>query len=783
MIGGISALWFLFAVPSSAQGDRDFLRAAFAVGSVDSGLLLSSDMPHLSLLLGNRPVTVKERHGSNAVLVAAASEVTLQAQISRQGPFQFCRIRPAPGSILAPEELKLAWGFPMEYNESMTLDADALEGHPLYLPDGMIPPAHYLNWGTLFYNREHNLAIGTGLHGAMPAASRWGARTGPESLTQLHIWTQTGSPDLEVTIFAWHPVDQRLWWAEWYQDEKRREPGAHQALFPVLSPVEISWAPGERQTIEIVPGPGDDARAMQWTLIDDVSGQVIARRDFTYRLPVTHLTIDVGQWPTGLYRAEVTPSGEKVDGSMRRLSRKMVNLIVRPAQGSNQVLFVAPTDMWRAYASNGGHAMTSWRESWHYDSVGYSPTVLNTRFRRSNHYYYGLYERYSDIRHYRYLRELAQNDGLAIDYCTQDDIALGRVHLRDYRLVLLGSHAEFTTLPCFLQFRDYLARGGAVMIHGGDSFAVVVDYLPSLQERRYIWQREHVWMHLTYSEDNFMPPRLLPPPAPTDAPPDAPIIAPDAGGAVDYLNVFHVSVAHWPDSGRAVISNVEHPIVRGLGLKLGDPVPGLWAGEADMIYEPVAWDVLIRSVEATTEPGENFLERVRQPAFHRVGLSVHKNLRLAVVSGENFTGILDDPANTLFRSLYARTLHYLLDTAPLVGEGQALLVTALLPSADGTELALLSPTPIRAVRYKLPEFIDFRDAQWFRKPAPYAHYIVEGSTDGHTWSLLADRRHGPWRGLQTDLFVPINLRRVRFRGAISDGTTFHVDEVRVFPSD
>ena len=51
--------------------------------------------------------------------------------------------------------------------------------------------------------------------------------------------------------------------------------------------------------------------------------------------------------------------------------------------------------------------MTSWRESWHYDSVGYSPTVLNTRFRRSNHYYYGLYERYSDIKHYRYLRELA----------------------------------------------------------------------------------------------------------------------------------------------------------------------------------------------------------------------------------------------------------------------------------------------------------------------------------------------------------------------------------------
>jgi hypothetical protein len=460
-----------------------------------------------------------------------------------------------------------------------------------------------------------------------------------------------------------------------------------------------------------------------------------------------------------------------VDGAVRRLSEKMVNLIVRPARPSGQVLFVAPTDMWRAYASNGGHAMTSWRESWHYDSVGYSPTVLNTRFRRSNHYYYGLYERYSDIKHYRYLRELAREDGIAIDYCTQDDIALGRVRLDDYRLVLVGSHAEFTTVACFLRFRDYLARGGAVMIHGGDSFAVIVEYLPSPKEPRYIRQRDHVWMHLTYQDDDFLPPRLLPP----DAPVSAPIIAPEAGGAVDYLNLFHVSVAHWPSSGRAVVSNVDHPIVRGLGLKLGDPVPGLWAGEADMIYEPAAWDVLVRSVEAATEPGENFLERVKQPPFHRPGLSVHKNLRLAVVSGENFTGILDDPANTLFRSLYLRTLRYLLDAAPLEGGGEALQ-----PAASDSQFDLPAPAAIRAIRYRLPEFIDFSDPLWFRKPAPYAHYVVEGSADGETWSLLADRRHGPWRGLQTDLFPAARLSKVRLRGSFSDGRPFRVEDVRVF---
>ena len=68
--------------------------------------------------------------------------------------------------------------------------------------------------------------------------------------------------------------------------------------------------------------------------------------------------------------------------------------------------------------------------------------------------------------------------------------------------------------------------------------------------------------------------------------------------------------------------------------------------------DAAAWDVLVRSPDATTEAAEDFQERVKQPAFHRPGLSVHKNLALAVISGESFTGILDDPANSLFRTLY-----------------------------------------------------------------------------------------------------------------------------------
>lgn len=757
------AVYSLLLVTAAwAQTNRDFLGGAFAAAQEDRSLLLSADMPQLTLALANIPVEVKARTAGEATLASPNSEAMLQARISREGAFEYCRIRPAVGSSLVAEELKLQWSFPMAYNESMTLDADAFEGHPLYLPDGTMPPASGLNWGSLFYNRARNLAVGTTLRGAAPASRHWTARTGPTSPTQLHFWTQTGARELEVTIFAWHPKEQRLWWAEWYQEEERRTPGTHGAMFPVISPLQTSWAPGERQTIEVVPAPRDEGGNMQWLLVDDVSGQIVARQPFTYRLPVTHLSIETRGWPTGLYRGMIEPAGAKADGSVRRLSQKMVSLIVRPLRPAGRILFVAPTDMWRAYAANGGHAMTSWREAWHYDSVGYSPVVLNTRFRRGNHYYYGLYERYADIQHYRYLRELAREDGMATDYCTQDDVALGRVRLGDYRLVLLGSHAEFTTLATFLCFRDYLARGGAVMIHGGDSFAVIVEYLPSLADARYIWQREHVWMHLTYSNDDFQPPQLLP--------------APDAGGAIDYLNVFHVSVAHWPGSGRAAISNVDHPITRGLGLKPGDPVSGRWAGEADMIYEPAAWDVLVRSVEKTTEPGEDFQERVKQPPFHRAGLSVHKNLRLAVVSGENFTGILGDPANTLFRSLYARTVRYLLDAAPLEGDGEKAR-----QEGDAQQFVLPEPTTVHAIRYRLPEFLDFTDPFWFRKPAPYAHYVVEGSADGKSWALLADRTHGPWRGLQTDRFPAAQLSKVRLRGRFSNGQPFRVNDVRVFP--
>ncbi len=731
------------------QAGTNFLQDAFGREGLSANPLLSAEFPRVSLLFANRAVQVEGKSPGEATLRAPGSEAVMVAHLEHQGALEFCRIRHQPGSPIPPEELKLVWGFPMEFNESMTLDAGALQGHPLYLPDGTVPPAHFVNWGTLFYNRAANLAIGTVLGGAAPAVRHWGRRTGATGPTQLHFWTSMGSPDLEVTIFAYRPRDQRLWWAEWYQERERRAPGSH------------------------APGPGDLGKPMEFVLIDDVAGKIVFREGFEYQLPVTHLLLKVGNWQSGLYRATVVPAGASVEASVRRISEKMLSLIVRPARPRGSVLFIAPTDMWRAYAANGGHAMTSWRDDYHYDSVGYSPTVLSTRFRRTNHYYYGLYERHADIQHYRYLRELSQRDGFQIDYATQDDVALNRVRLGDYRLVLIGSHAEFTTVECYRRFRDYMSRGGAVMIHGGDSFAVMVEYLPSLRDRRYIWQRDHIWCHLTDQPDSFMPPRLLAP----DARPDAPITAPEAGDAIDYLNLFHVSVGYWPEGSAAVVANVDHPVMRGLGLKLGDPMPHAWAGEADMTYEPRAWDILLRSDRAVTEANESGLERVMQPAFHHEALMIHKNLRLAEVSGEGFTNVLADPASGVFRTIYARTLHYLLDAATTLDHPESVEVAQ---GDAGPEFGWREPERLAAIRYSLPEFVDDRDPLWFRQPAPYAHYVVEGSSDGDAWIVLADRTHGPWRGMQTDFVQPIPLRKIRFRGSFSNHDRFQVMGVGVF---
>ncbi|HWB99118.1 MAG TPA: discoidin domain-containing protein, partial [Bryobacteraceae bacterium] len=228
---------------------------------------------------------------------------------------------------------------------------------------------------------------------------------------------------------------------------------------------------------------------------------------------------------------------------------------------------------------------------------------------------------------------------------------------------------------------------------------------------------------------------------------------------------------------KAVIANTVHPIVRGLDLKLGQEVPGPWGGEVDYAYEPQAWDILIRSDRAAPEEREFGVDAYDPTPLHRIGLAVHRNLRLAMVCGENFPNILQQSQNGLFRELYRRTLHYLLD-GPRPAKGARNLVA---PGQGQTGVIRWeAPVRIGSLRYDLPAFLDFEDPRWYRHAAPYAHYVVEASMDGEHWVRLADRRHGAWRGRQTDTFAPVDARYLRFDGTFSNGEAFHVQNVQAF---
>src|SRR5438067_10561917 len=96
----------------------------------------------------------------------------------------------------------------------------------------------------------------------------------------------------------------------------------HPGLFPVLSPFESSWAPREEQTVQIVPGPEDEGKAMELLFIDDVSGDIAGRRKFVCELPVTEVKFEAGDWPTGLYRVIAVPAGAALEPNVRRLNEK-----------------------------------------------------------------------------------------------------------------------------------------------------------------------------------------------------------------------------------------------------------------------------------------------------------------------------------------------------------------------------------------------------------------------------------------------------------------------------
>src|SRR5260370_18282083 len=182
----------------------------------------------------------------------------------------------------------------------MTVDAGALQGQPLFLHDRRVPDNQFTNWGSLFSNREANLAVGAALDGAQMSRH---ARRGHSRFTKsstLQLMTITGNPKMEIILFAYRPKDHRFWWAEWYQLRSRADPDIPSNFFPVLAPYDLSWQPGEQQTVTVIPAPDERGRKMEMVVIGDIRPKLVSRFPFRCELPVRNGTLKVAAWRSGL---------------------------------------------------------------------------------------------------------------------------------------------------------------------------------------------------------------------------------------------------------------------------------------------------------------------------------------------------------------------------------------------------------------------------------------------------------------------------------------------------
>src|SRR5437016_7217335 len=152
--------------PLHAQPPRNFLQRTFETASGEQPLL-GQQAPGFSLTVASRELDVQRTSQANVVrLTAVGIPLQFELRYERQAGIDLYRIRHVSGTELRGEQVRFDWRFPEAYNESMTFDTGALQGQPLYLPDGKVPDNQFTNWGSLFYNREASLAVGVKLDGA-----------------------------------------------------------------------------------------------------------------------------------------------------------------------------------------------------------------------------------------------------------------------------------------------------------------------------------------------------------------------------------------------------------------------------------------------------------------------------------------------------------------------------------------------------------------------------------------------------------------------------------------
>ena len=132
---------------SHAQQPRNFLQNILGTKPVDEQPMLSSVAPRFGINVASRAVKAAEHiEGGIVPLKIDGNPVKLQLQYERPQGTDLYRIRHAPDSPLRGEQVRVSWSFSQGYNESMTVDTGALQGQPLFLPNGKVPDNHFTNW-------------------------------------------------------------------------------------------------------------------------------------------------------------------------------------------------------------------------------------------------------------------------------------------------------------------------------------------------------------------------------------------------------------------------------------------------------------------------------------------------------------------------------------------------------------------------------------------------------------------------------------------------------------
>ena len=555
-----------------------------------------------------------------------------------------------------------------------------------------------------------------------------------------------------------------------YQLRSRTDPDIARNPYPILrSRIDLELAARRATGGCDRPGPDERGRQMDLVVIDESGRKVRSPR----ALPVSAAGDECPcRWATGgssLYRAIVVPAGEPVDPAVNDLNRKLTN-VDRTSSPRPQVpsLYVAPTDMWWAYSTNGGHDYHGWRTG--YDgSVGYAPTVMSSRQRRLNNLLQPLRERTNDIHHLRFLdrsRRMVQ-----IDYATQYDVARGRVRLDNYRLVLIGNHCEFTTQESYRRFAEYLGRGG-VVIHGGDSFAVRGRLATYLFEAADIsGSAATYWIHLE------RPARRLSRRGPAAA--RTPAGRADSQSDPGRCDRLPERVSHQRgllDSRKQGRDGRHHAPIRAAWISSpATKCPGPWGGEVDIAYEPQAWDILIRSDRAAPEEREFGVDAI-DPL-----LSTAWAWRCTRISGWPWSAgrIPEHPGSAGAHALsrvYRRTVH----TCSMAPRSPRAIRTWF-RRTSGTRTRSIGIGRCVSARFgtRYPSLLTSKIRTGIASPLPMP---TTWSRDRPTENTGRSSRTGstdPGAGLN-QLFAPRELRHLRFTGTFSNGQVFGVSNVQAF---